>query len=121
MPITRRISAPAPLATMSGMTPAMNAKEVIRIGRSLILAASRSEEHTSELQSHSDLHSFPTRRSSDLPHLRARSTRYNEWNDAGDERKRGHQNRTKSDPGGLECGGKSIASLALQIPRELDY
>src|SRR5215211_5735935 len=34
----------------------------------------RSEEHTSELQSHSDLHSFPTRRSSDLgpggPHLR---------------------------------------------------
>src|SRR5947207_693306 len=29
-------------------------------------ALSRSEEHTSELQSHSDLHSFPTRRSSDL-------------------------------------------------------
>src|SRR5476649_1974780 len=28
--------------------------------------AERSEEHTSELQSHSDLHSFPTRRSSDL-------------------------------------------------------
>src|SRR5882672_636187 len=27
----------------------------------------RSEDHTSELQSHSDLHSFPTRRSSDLP------------------------------------------------------
>src|SRR5476649_173069 len=26
----------------------------------------RSEEHTSELQSHSDLHSFPTPRSSDL-------------------------------------------------------
>src|SRR5947207_10792 len=26
----------------------------------------RSEEHTSELQSHSDLHPFPTRRSSDL-------------------------------------------------------
>src|SRR5882672_5196378 len=30
----------------------------------------RSEEHTSELQSHSDLHSFPTRRSSDLWELR---------------------------------------------------
>src|SRR5476649_2426469 len=30
---------------------------------------SRSEEHTSELQSHSDLHSFPTRRSSDLGKL----------------------------------------------------
>src|SRR5476649_2068647 len=28
----------------------------------------RSEEHTSELQSHRDLHSFPTRRSSDLRH-----------------------------------------------------
>src|SRR5476649_2026751 len=26
----------------------------------------RSEDHTSELQSHRDLHSFPTRRSSDL-------------------------------------------------------
>src|SRR5476649_2833366 len=31
-------------------------------------AGSRSEEHTSELQSHRDLHSFPTRRSSDLNH-----------------------------------------------------
>src|SRR5260221_619951 len=29
-------------------------------------ARPRSEEHTSELQSHRDLHSFPTRRSSDL-------------------------------------------------------
>src|SRR5882672_2810820 len=33
----------------------------------------RSEEHTSELQSHSDLHSFPTRRSSDLPQCAGRS------------------------------------------------
>src|SRR5476649_1425747 len=32
----------------------------------LSLFKSRSEEHTSELQSHRDLHSFPTRRSSDL-------------------------------------------------------
>src|SRR5476649_2836218 len=31
-----------------------------------LLDSLRSEEHTSELQSHSDLHSFPTRRSSDL-------------------------------------------------------
>src|SRR5476649_1236634 len=30
----------------------------------------RSEEHTSELQSHRDLHSFPTRRSSDLAQVR---------------------------------------------------
>src|SRR5262252_8333613 len=34
----------------------------------------RSEEHTSELQSHRDLHSFPTRRSSDLSN-RARDSR----------------------------------------------
>src|SRR5215211_3609729 len=33
---------------------------------SRLRSPSRSEEHTSELQSHSDLHSFPTRRSSDL-------------------------------------------------------
>src|SRR5476649_2695051 len=33
----------------------------------------RSEEHTSELQSHSDLHSFPTRRSSDLWPMRSGS------------------------------------------------
>src|SRR5579875_178133 len=31
-----------------------------------LLCVQRSEEHTSELQSHSDLPSFPTRRSSDL-------------------------------------------------------
>src|SRR5499427_11045606 len=37
----------------------------------------RSEEHTSELQSHRDLHSFPTRRSSDLRgDLLARMTRF---------------------------------------------
>src|SRR6476646_6075641 len=33
----------------------------------------RSEEHTSELQSHRDLHSFPTRRSSDLSRRGRRS------------------------------------------------
>src|SRR5882672_9540663 len=32
----------------------------------MLTSFTRSEEHTSELQSHSDLHSFPTRRSSDL-------------------------------------------------------
>src|SRR4030095_11317514 len=39
----------------------------------------RSEEHTSELQSHRDLHSFPTRRSSDLRtqrHSEGRTTRF---------------------------------------------
>src|SRR5476649_1052293 len=46
----------------------------------------RSEEHTSELQSHRDLHSFPTRRSSDLlvsvaPSLRpgSRTRRRHSW------------------------------------------
>src|SRR5438034_632312 len=55
------------------------------------LVNGRSEEHTSELQSHSDLvcrlllesssslpylHSFPTRRSSDLAHLKCRQFRF---------------------------------------------
>src|ERR1044072_7351308 len=37
------------------------------IGSTPTTAKYRSEEHTSELQSHRYLHSFPTRRSSDLP------------------------------------------------------
>src|SRR5476649_2548355 len=48
-----------------------------------VVGRSRSEEHTSELQSHRDLHSFPTRRSSDLSRhrkvgrvLRRRRTRW---------------------------------------------
>src|SRR5215211_2630971 len=43
--------------------------KIIKIGRTHTQDATpitRSEEHTSELQSHRDLHSFPTRRSSDL-------------------------------------------------------
>src|SRR5215204_5932083 len=36
----------------------------------------RSEEHTSELQSHRDLHSFPTRRSSDLILANASGSRF---------------------------------------------
>src|SRR5882672_5901403 len=35
-------------------------------GCGIAVGGARSEEHTSELQSHRDLHSFPTRRSSDL-------------------------------------------------------
>src|SRR3712207_3040015 len=41
-------------------------RQVASIWRTSASAASRSEEHTSELQSHQYLHSFPTRRSSDL-------------------------------------------------------
>src|SRR6202022_4699820 len=44
----------ATLATLYGMANASRTR------------VKRSEEHTSELQSHRDLHSFPTRRSSDL-------------------------------------------------------
>src|SRR5476649_840147 len=36
------------------------------VARTVVGIMPRSEEHTSELQSHRDLHSFPTRRSSDL-------------------------------------------------------
>src|SRR5262252_7829459 len=39
------------------------------------VVAQRSEEHTSELQSHRDLHSFPTRRSSDLARLHRQAAR----------------------------------------------
>src|SRR5215204_1691034 len=42
-------------------------------------ANERSEEHTSELQSHRDLHSFPTRRSSDLSSLRPPRGPRNWW------------------------------------------
>src|ERR671927_443520 len=41
-------------------------RSLAREGGVLDAFAGRSEEHTSELQSHRDLHSFPTRRSSDL-------------------------------------------------------
>src|SRR5476649_289911 len=43
--------------------------ELVAMARNA-LSFLRSEEHTSELQSHSDLHSFPTRRSSDLEGIR---------------------------------------------------
>ena len=41
IPSDRRISAPAPAATASGITPMMNANEVIKIGRSRNRHASR--------------------------------------------------------------------------------
>src|SRR5476649_336044 len=46
-------------------------KRALEIATTIALDPERSEEHTSELQSHSDLHSFPTRRSSDLRRRRA--------------------------------------------------
>src|SRR6476646_2545432 len=47
--------------------PFVNARLLLNIRKD----APRSEEHTSELQSHRDLHSFPTRRSSDLKSIPA--------------------------------------------------
>src|SRR4030095_17018328 len=41
-------------------------RKLIPWGAMQFLVGTRSEEHTSALQSHRDLHSFPTRRSSDL-------------------------------------------------------
>src|ERR687893_154786 len=56
----RMVNASRPgLDSRSSMDPAA-------VGISNVSKLSRSEEHTSELQSHRDLHSFPTRRSSDL-------------------------------------------------------
>src|SRR5476649_1583510 len=51
---------------MRFMTDNNSIAHTIMIGSNGNNAGIRSEEHTSELQSHSDLHSFPTRRSSDL-------------------------------------------------------
>src|SRR5476649_1774982 len=48
------------------VSPAMPALLISTSSPPSEATASRSEEHTSELQSHRDLHSFPTRRSSDL-------------------------------------------------------
>src|SRR5260221_175725 len=50
------------LATHLGVPPVALVGEAMSTLRQI----ARSEEHTSELQSHRDLHSFPTRRSSDL-------------------------------------------------------
>src|SRR5476649_2570519 len=60
---------------------------------------SRSEEHTSELQSHRDLHSFPTRRSSDLLELDLKKVNVN-----GGAIALGHP---------IGCSGAFIATKAL--------
>src|SRR3712207_4406829 len=51
-------------------------QDVPNFRRHLSRSKARSEEHTSELQSHQDLHSFPTRRSSDLIELGSGSARW---------------------------------------------
>src|SRR5215204_4921826 len=56
------VSSPASWNSSMGTAPSDLKPKSMTTERSV----TRSEEHTSELQSHSDLHSFPTRRSSDL-------------------------------------------------------
>src|SRR5476649_2818726 len=58
-------------AVADGAADAVILAPLDEVGRDAALH-DRSEEHTSELQSHRDLHSFPTRRSSDLCRSRAR-------------------------------------------------
>src|SRR5882672_5613927 len=71
-----------PIWTMVGLTPSRRSPVPHARSRRdncsdeprwVELETPRSEEHTSELQSHRDLHSFPTRRSSDLDHGRSDS------------------------------------------------
>src|SRR5882672_2750334 len=65
LPISSRARGRAPASPSSSRAaPAPAAPPLARAGRCRV--GTRSEEHTSELQSHRDLHSFPTRRSSDL-------------------------------------------------------
>src|SRR5215211_58472 len=67
LPISGIRDRPAPAQHVHAGVAFLHAGEVdgARLGVHL---PPRSEEHTSELQSHRDLHSFPTRRSSDLGH-----------------------------------------------------
>src|SRR5215211_2450942 len=105
--VTTRISAaiarPRPLAFGSSvwvMTPSSTKASCARTW----LCWWRSEEHTSELQSHRDLHSFPTRRSSDLRRHRAPAALGLREQRLGD------------DP--LEHEGELRAHLALLVTRE---
>src|SRR5476649_150126 len=66
LPISPRIDiSPDPSHARQVGRPASPRRTLFR--REALPGKERSEEHTSELQSHRDLHSFPTRRSSDLP------------------------------------------------------
>src|SRR5215211_7534280 len=65
LPIWPRVNAPTRRSPsrMFGSDRSVSNGERVNVS---ITPSARSEEHTSELQSHRDLHSFPTRRSSDL-------------------------------------------------------
>src|SRR5215204_5032566 len=61
-----RASRSEPNRLTTGSCGGLAAATASRMWRQPSRVPARSEEHTSELQSHRDLHSFPTRRSSDL-------------------------------------------------------
>src|SRR5947207_3104788 len=80
-------------------------------------AQPRSEEHTSELQSHSDLTSFPTRRSSDLQRRCER--------EVPDVRAHYHRATAESDGAGgehcrLQCGGRGFTAVGLPVDLQWD-
>lgn len=54
-----------------------------------------------------------------LPHLRTRTLREHEWQDAEDECETRHQNRAKSQPASLGDGLKSVAALLFALFCEL--
>src|SRR5476649_1994977 len=74
LPISARRE-PEEHEVLDSLRPEDHLQRVSRERAHAVLVDDRSEEHTSELQSHRDLHSFPTRRSSDLRSSRARRAR----------------------------------------------
>src|SRR5882672_10083462 len=85
----------------------------------------RSEEHTSELQSHRDLHSFPTRRSSDLleQYVRYFDPRFVGLSGTVDQidevarRYRVHRQKEQSAPGGYSVSHSAHVYLLDQRGR----
>src|SRR5579875_1066121 len=82
------------------MMPPRLGKPDGHIVRQRIEPGVRSEEHTSELQSHRDLHSFPTRRSSDLQIRRPSGWRNAEDHDAAAARKARRSHRAPENRAG---------------------
>src|SRR5438132_1415408 len=85
------------------LTPRLGNQEGDRI-----LDVVRSEEHTSELQSHSDLHSFPTRRSSDLS---SSGTNLGRW------AYRVEPKRSRRQSVNLKCGLWTMKPASRFVPR----